>query len=152
MLLSSDYIQGANDNRRPDLMFEAAGQGVRFVTEMKPARQIVFDMVERRSRRSKASSERSRDERRGRTSYDSWIRRAHGRQARRVRWRRPIAGTRYAARQDFAGTLTGDYVDHGDPPWRWYLMTNLTAKPEAYTEDSVWCEAGMLFVADDPVG
>ena len=46
MLLSSDYIQGANDNRRPDLMFEAAGQGVRFVTEMKPARQIVFDLVE----------------------------------------------------------------------------------------------------------
>jgi NAD(P)H-dependent flavin oxidoreductase YrpB (nitropropane dioxygenase family) len=46
MLLSSDYIQGANDHRRPDLMFEAAGQGVRFVTEMKPARQIVFDMVE----------------------------------------------------------------------------------------------------------
>jgi NAD(P)H-dependent flavin oxidoreductase YrpB (nitropropane dioxygenase family) len=46
MLLSADYIQGANDNRRPDLMFEAAGQGVRFVTEMKPARQIVFDMVE----------------------------------------------------------------------------------------------------------
>jgi len=46
MLLSADYIQGANDNRRPDLMFEAAGQGVRFVTEMKPSRQIVFDLVE----------------------------------------------------------------------------------------------------------
>jgi len=46
MLLSSDYIQGANDHRRPDLMFEAAGQGVAFVESMKPARQIVFDMVE----------------------------------------------------------------------------------------------------------
>lgn len=46
MLLSSDYIQGANDHRRPDLMTEACGQGVGFVTEMKPARQIVFDMVE----------------------------------------------------------------------------------------------------------
>lgn len=46
MLLSSEYIQAANDHRRADLMFEAAGQGVRFVTEMKPARQIVFDMVE----------------------------------------------------------------------------------------------------------
>ncbi len=46
MLLSADYIQGANDNRRADLMTEAAGQGVAFVTEMKPARQIVFDMVE----------------------------------------------------------------------------------------------------------
>jgi NAD(P)H-dependent flavin oxidoreductase YrpB (nitropropane dioxygenase family) len=46
MLLSSDYIQGANDNRREDLMTEAAGQGVGFVTTMKPARQIVFDLVE----------------------------------------------------------------------------------------------------------
>ena len=46
MLLSSDYIQGANDNRRGDLMTEAAGQGVGFVTSMMPARQIVFDMVE----------------------------------------------------------------------------------------------------------
>lgn len=46
MLLSSDYIQGANDNRRGDLMTEAAGQGVGFVTTMKPAKQILFDMVE----------------------------------------------------------------------------------------------------------
>jgi NAD(P)H-dependent flavin oxidoreductase YrpB (nitropropane dioxygenase family) len=33
MLLSSDYIQGANDHRRADLMTEAAGQGVGFVTK-----------------------------------------------------------------------------------------------------------------------
>ena len=46
MLLSSDYIQAANDHRREDLMTEAAGQGVGFVTAMKPARQILFDMVE----------------------------------------------------------------------------------------------------------
>ncbi|MFN8104606.1 MAG: nitronate monooxygenase [Acidimicrobiia bacterium] len=46
MLLSSDYIQGANDSHRPDLMTEAAGQGVDFVTSMKPARQVLFDMVE----------------------------------------------------------------------------------------------------------
>ncbi len=46
MLLSSDYIQGANDNRRADLMTEAAGQGVGFVTSMKPAKQILFDIVE----------------------------------------------------------------------------------------------------------
>jgi len=46
MLLSSDYIQAANDHRRADLMTEAAGQGVGFVREMKPARQIVFDVVE----------------------------------------------------------------------------------------------------------
>lgn len=46
MLLSSDYIQGANDSHRGDLMTEAAGQGVSFVTTMKPAKQILFDMVE----------------------------------------------------------------------------------------------------------
>lgn len=46
MLLSSDYIQAANDYRRADLMTEAAGQGVDFISAMKPARQIVFDLVE----------------------------------------------------------------------------------------------------------
>ena len=46
MLLSSDYLQGANDNRREDLMTEAAGQGVGFVTSMKPAKQILYDIVE----------------------------------------------------------------------------------------------------------
>jgi len=46
MLLSSAYIQAANDYRRADLMTEAAGQGVDFVTTMKPARQIVLDLVE----------------------------------------------------------------------------------------------------------
>ena len=56
-----------------------------------------------------------------------------------------VTGLPYAARQDFAGRLTGEYVDHGDPPWRWYLMTDFTYKPEGYVEDSVWCESGMIF-------
>ena len=46
MLLSAEYIQAANDHRRPDLMTEAAGQGVDFIKAMKPSRQIVFDMVD----------------------------------------------------------------------------------------------------------
>jgi NAD(P)H-dependent flavin oxidoreductase YrpB (nitropropane dioxygenase family) len=46
MLLSADYIQASNDHKREDLMTEATGQGVAFVTAMKPARQIVFDLVE----------------------------------------------------------------------------------------------------------
>ena len=46
MLLSSAYIQAATDHRREDLMTESAGQGVGFVTAMKPARQILFDLVE----------------------------------------------------------------------------------------------------------
>ena len=61
----------------------------------------------------------------------------------------PVEGTRYAARQDFAGMLTGEYIDHGDPPWRWYLMINLTKKPDGYLPDSVWCESGMLFVVEE---
>ena len=43
-----------------------------------------------------------------------------------------IAGTRYAAREEFTGTLTGEYVDHGDPPWRWYLLKNLERRPDGY--------------------
>lgn len=62
----------------------------------------------------------------------------------------PIAGTRWAGRQDFAGTLTGDFVDHGDPPWRWYLLVELTLKPASYEHDAVWCESGNLFVMDRP--
>jgi NAD(P)H-dependent flavin oxidoreductase YrpB (nitropropane dioxygenase family) len=46
MILSSDYIQGSLDYQRKDLMTEAAGQGINYVTEMKPARQILSDMVE----------------------------------------------------------------------------------------------------------
>ncbi|MFQ5478880.1 MAG: NAD(P)H-dependent flavin oxidoreductase [Candidatus Binatia bacterium] len=46
MLLSANYIQAANDHRREDLMMEAVGQGAGFIKSMKPARQMVFDMVE----------------------------------------------------------------------------------------------------------
>ncbi len=60
-----------------------------------------------------------------------------------------IAGTKYAGREEFAGTLTGEYIDHGDPPWRWYLMTDLTQKPDSYAEPTVWCQAGNLFLTED---
>lgn len=60
-----------------------------------------------------------------------------------------IPGTQYAGRQEFTGRLTGDYIDHGDPPWRWYLMVDLTQKPANYEHDSVWCESGYLFVIDE---
>ena len=51
-----------------------------------------------------------------------------------------------AAREDFAGTLTGVYLERGDPPTRWYLLANLTARPLDYEDDTVWCERGFLFV------
>jgi len=55
----------------------------------------------------------------------------------------------FPARQDFTGTLTGAYVDHGDPPWRWYLMVNLVRKPEGYPGDAVWCESESVFLLED---
>jgi hypothetical protein len=62
----------------------------------------------------------------------------------------PIWGTKYAGRQEFSGTLTGEYIDHGTPPWRWYLMVDLTRKPDNYPDQSVWCEADSVFLLDDP--
>ncbi|MFQ5478881.1 MAG: hypothetical protein ACE5E4_09720 [Candidatus Binatia bacterium] len=61
----------------------------------------------------------------------------------------PIAGTRFAGRQEFTGTVSGEYVDHGDPPWRWYLMVDLVRKPEGWEADSVWCESSSLFFLDE---
>ncbi|MFN8544451.1 MAG: hypothetical protein U0807_09600 [Candidatus Binatia bacterium] len=56
----------------------------------------------------------------------------------------PVTGM--PMRQEFSGTLTGEFVDHGDPPWRWYLMAGLERKPDAYPADTVWCEAASLFL------
>ncbi len=58
----------------------------------------------------------------------------------------PIAGTQYAGRQQFAGRLTGEYFDHGVPPWRWYLMVDLTEKPASYESNAVWCESGNIYL------
>ncbi|MCP3984854.1 MAG: nitronate monooxygenase [bacterium] len=46
MMLTKSYLQGANDARRPDLMTEAVGQGVGFVKEMLPVREILADMAD----------------------------------------------------------------------------------------------------------
>lgn len=46
MLLTAHYLQGANDARRPDLMTEAVGQGVSFVTRAQPVAAIVDEMVD----------------------------------------------------------------------------------------------------------
>ncbi len=54
-------------------------------------------------------------------------------------------GAKYLRREDFAGVLTGEYIDHGEPPWRWYLMKDLYVKPDHYPFDSVWCMQGNLF-------
>ncbi len=59
-----------------------------------------------------------------------------------------VPGTHFAGREDFAGRLTGEYVDHGDPPWRWYALTDLSQKPPGYPADVVWCESESLFLID----
>jgi len=61
----------------------------------------------------------------------------------------PVQGTLFANREEFAGTLTGEYFDHGDPPWRWYLMVDLVGKPINYEWDSVWCESGNIYLVDN---
>lgn len=63
----------------------------------------------------------------------------------------PIDGTRLAGRQDYAGTLTGEYIDHSEgntPPWRWYLMKDLTLKPQNCEDEAIWCLEGNLFLVD----
>ena len=62
----------------------------------------------------------------------------------------PIAGGRGAGREEFTGTLTGEFVDHGEPPWRWYRLAGLTRKPEGYSWDTVWCESDSLFLVEVP--
>lgn len=61
----------------------------------------------------------------------------------------PVVGTHLAGRQDFAGRLTGNYRDFGPYPWRWYLMTELTKKPNGYSLDAVWCDSGNLTILDE---
>ncbi|HJN92002.1 MAG TPA: hypothetical protein QGF05_04655 [Dehalococcoidia bacterium] len=51
-----------------------------------------------------------------------------------------------ASRDDFAGRLSGVYVEYGDPPQRWYLLEELTVKPADYGEDRVWCDREFVFV------
>jgi NAD(P)H-dependent flavin oxidoreductase YrpB (nitropropane dioxygenase family) len=46
LLLGGELHQAVKDYRIEPFMTDAAGQGVGFVTSMKPARQIVFDMVD----------------------------------------------------------------------------------------------------------
>ncbi len=60
-----------------------------------------------------------------------------------------VKGTKYAGRQYFVGTLTGQYRDFGIYKWRWYLLAELTKKPEAYPHGAVWCEGESLTLEDE---
>ncbi len=60
-----------------------------------------------------------------------------------------VPGTHYVGREEFTGTLTGEFVDHGDPPWRWLLMKDLVRKPDGFESDGVWCESESVFIVDE---
>lgn len=65
-----------------------------------------------------------------------------------------IRDTKYAGRQYFAGTLTGHYRDFGrrefgHNTWRWYLLAQLTKKPETFTHDAVWCDEESLTLENE---
>lgn len=57
---------------------------------------------------------------------------------------RAIGNTKFAGRQEFTGTLTGEFRDYGPYPWRWYLLSQLTRKPEGFAYEAVWCDADSL--------
>ena len=48
-----------------------------------------------------------------------------------------------AGRDEFAGLLTGVFVETGYPPSRWYLMAAIEGRAQG---ESAWCEQGFLFV------
>ncbi len=57
-------------------------------------------------------------------------------------------GSRFASRDTFEGRLTGRRMDVGDPQWRWLEIGELTAKPENFEEDFVWCEVSYVYPLD----
>ena len=61
----------------------------------------------------------------------------------------PVGDGKFSGRQDFRGRLTGDCVDVGDPPARWYLMVDLIDPPDGYEGRSIWCLAGNTFLGED---
>ena len=60
-----------------------------------------------------------------------------------------VPGTNFAARQSFAGTLTGRRMEQGDPPWSFLELSDLTEKPEGFAHPSVWCHEGDVYIEQD---
>lgn len=59
-----------------------------------------------------------------------------------------VAGTHRAGHPEFTGTLTGEYDDEGDPPWRRYPLNELTHKPKGLPADTVGCKSESTFPID----
>ena len=91
------------------------------------------------------SSEESSDERDAELSFDESL---AGRRA-EADGGSHVPGTNFAARQAFAGTLTGRRMSQGDPPWHFLELGDLTEKPEGFGHDRVWCHEGDVYVDKD---
>ena len=61
-----------------------------------------------------------------------------------------LAGTHLSGRQEFTGTLTGDTREFGDYNWRWYLLAELSRKPDGFSHLAVWCAQESLTLLDEP--
>ena len=53
------------------------------------------------------------------------------------------------AREFFRGRLTGQYYEEGEPPWRWYYLTDLSSSPPDWETEGVWCEHNFIFIDGD---
>ena len=59
-----------------------------------------------------------------------------------------IPGFQHGVRESFRGALSGRRLDHGDPPWRWVEIVDLTEKPEHFEDRAVWCEETFVYPLD----
>jgi len=57
-----------------------------------------------------------------------------------------VPGTNFAARQSFAGRLTGRRMTQGNPPWRFLEIGEFTEKPEGFTHEMVWCHEDDVYI------
>ena len=60
-----------------------------------------------------------------------------------------VPGTNFAARQSFAGTLTGRRMAQGDPPWQFLERGDFTEKPEGFKHQLVWCHEGDVYLDEE---
>ena len=60
-----------------------------------------------------------------------------------------VPGTNFAARQSFAGLLTGRRMTQGDPPWEFLEMGDFTENPEGFEHNVVWCHEGDVYLDDE---
>jgi hypothetical protein len=61
-----------------------------------------------------------------------------------------VIGTGTAARESFAGILTGRRMEYGVPPWRWTEVA--VGESDGEGSQTVWCDESFVFVIDSDGG